>query len=181
MSLQFVLRSVNGTTGSAILCKRLTSSLYTVNNNFSTSATPNAKAQKGEQLSPFWKKNVELKRPVSPHLQVYAPQLTSMLSITNRITGIATGVGITAFSSFMLFSSSPFAVHLHNLKCLGLPHWFHMTTKFLIAWVFSYHTLCGIRHLVWDTKNLLTLDKIYTTGYVMAACSVVMAIALTLL
>ena len=116
---------MNGTTGSAILCKRLTSSLYTVNNkyvrdgihpviinviilkyvtvcpnvcalfgfSFSTSASPNAKAQKGEQLSPFWKKNVELKRPVSPHLQVYAPQLTSMLSITNRITGIATGVG----------------------------------------------------------------------------------------
>jgi len=180
MSLQFVLRSMNGTSGSAILCKRLTSSLYTVNNKFSTSATPNAKAQQ-DGLSPFWKKNVALKRPVSPHLQVYAPQLTSMLSITNRITGISTGLAITGFSAFMLLSSSPFAVHLHNLKCLGLPHWFHMTTKFLIAWVFSYHTLCGIRHLIWDTKNLLTLDKIYKTGYVMAACSVVMAIILTLL
>ena len=90
--MQFVLRSMNGTSGSAILCKRLTSSLYTVNNKFSTSATPNAKA-KQDGLSPFWKKNVALKRPVSPHLQVYAPQLTSMLSITNRITGISTGLG----------------------------------------------------------------------------------------
>merc|ERR1711915_285185 len=178
MSLQLALRSTCGTVGSANLLRRLAPSLHSTSNAFSTSTPPQSKP---EEMSAFWKKNVDLKRPVSPHLQVYAPQLTSMLSITNRMTGVVTTVGIMAFANAMLLSSSPFAVHLQNLKCLGLPHWFHMGTKFIIAWCFSYHTLAGFRHLVWDTKQMLKLDQIYTTGYIMAASSVIMAIILTLL
>jgi len=178
MSLQMALRSASGTVGNAILLRRLAPSLHSTSNAFSTSTPPQSKP---EEMSAFWKKNVDLKRPVSPHLQVYAPQLTSMLSITNRMTGVLTTVGIMAFANAMLLSSSPFAVHLQNLQCLGLPHWFHMGTKFIIAWCFSYHTLAGFRHLVWDTKQMLKLDQIYTTGYIMAASSVIMAIILTLL
>lgn len=178
MSLQMALRSASGTVGNAILLRRLAPSLNCFCHDFSTSTPTKSKP---EELSAFWKKNVDLKRPVSPHLQVYAPQLTSMLSITNRMTGVATTVGIIAFANLMLFSSSPFAVHLQNLKCLGLPPWVHMGTKFIIAWCFSYHTLAGLRHLIWDTKSMLKLDQIYTTGYIMAASSVIMAIILTLL
>jgi len=178
MSLQLALRSACGIVGEAVLLRRLAPSFHSVHHGFSTS-TPSK--SKPEELSAFWKKNVDLKRPVSPHLQVYAPQLTSMLSITNRITGVATTAGIIAFANIMMISSSPFAVHLHNLKCLGLPPWFHMGTKFIIAWCFSYHTLAGLRHLIWDTQSMLKLDQIYTTGYIMAASSLIMAIILTLL
>jgi len=177
MIFQLALRSASGTVGSAILSRRLAPSLYSANNAFSTS-TP---ISKPEELAGFWKKNVDLKRPVSPHLQIYAPQLTSMLSITNRMTGVATTVGIMAFANAMLFSSNPFAVHLQNLQCLGLPVWFHMGCKFILAWCFSYHTVAGIRHLIWDTKSMLKLDQIYTTGYIMAASSVIMAIILMML
>ena len=68
--------------------------------------------------------------------------------------------GISAFSIGMLLSSSPYSVHLDNLKCLGLPTWFHVGTKFIMAWVVSYHTLAGLRHLVWDTKSMLKLDQV---------------------
>lgn len=69
-------------------------------------------------------------------------------------------LGIMVFANAMMFSSSPFAVHLANLKCMGLPLWFHMGTKFIMAWCFSYHTLAGLRHLVWDTKSMLKLDQV---------------------
>merc|ERR1712121_21358 len=177
MSLQLALRALNGASGTTVILRRFSPCIAAGSNAFSTSAPQS----KPEELSGFWKKNVDLKRPVSPHLQVYAPQLTSMLSITNRMTGVATTVGIIAFANLMLFSSSPFAVHLQSLKCLGLPPWVHMGTKFIIAWCFSYHTLAGLRHLIWDTKSMLKLDQIYTTGYIMAASSVIMAIILTLL
>merc|ERR1712228_85418 len=104
-----------------------------------------------------------------------------MLSITNRMTGVTLGLGLTAFSVGMFLSSSPYAVHLNNLRCLGLPAWFHMGVKFIIAWCISYHTLAGIRHLVWDSKNMLKIEQVYTTGYIMAASSVVMAAILTML
>jgi len=177
MSLQLALRALNGASGTTVILRRFSPCISAASNAFSTSAPQS----KPEELTGFWKKNVDLKRPVSPHLQVYAPQLTSMLSITNRMTGVATGLGLTAFSVGMLLSSSPYAVHLNNLKCLGLPTWFHMGTKFILAWVFSYHTLAGLRHLVWDTKSMLKLDQIYTTGYIMAGSSVVMAAILTML
>jgi len=176
MSLQLALRaSLHGSSASAVL-RKFTPTVAAVNNAFSTSTR-----EQGKSHDEFWKKNVDLKRPVSPHLQIYAPQLTSMLSITNRMTGVAVGLGLTAFSVGMFLSSSPYAVHLNNLRCLGLPAWFHYGTKFIMAWCVSYHTLAGIRHLVWDTKSMLKIDQVYSTGYAMAAGSVIMATILTML
>jgi len=176
MSLQLALRtSLHGSSASAVL-RKFTPTVAAVSNSFSTSTR-----EQGKSHDEFWKKNVDLKRPVSPHLQIYAPQLTSMLSITNRMTGVAVGLGLTAFSVGMFLSSSPYAVHLNNLRCLGLPAWFHYGTKFIMAWCVSYHTLAGIRHLVWDTKSMLKIDQVYQTGYIMAAGSVILATILTML
>jgi len=46
----------------------------------------------------YWDKNKRMNRPMSPHLTIYKPQVTSMLSITHRITGLATSGYIYAFS-----------------------------------------------------------------------------------
>ena len=46
-------------------------------------------ASEALQNQEFWSKNKRLARPMSPHLTIYKPQLTSMLSISHRITGVA--------------------------------------------------------------------------------------------
>jgi hypothetical protein len=46
-----------------------------------------------EEMDTYWRKNLDLKRPVSPHLQIYEAQLTSGLSILHRITGVGLALG----------------------------------------------------------------------------------------
>lgn len=50
--------------------------------------------------------------------------------------------------------------------------------KFVLAAPFSYHFCNGIRHLVWDTANFLTIKGVYQTGYFMLACTFIMTVAL---
>ncbi|MCX8133849.1 MAG: succinate dehydrogenase, cytochrome b556 subunit [Roseococcus sp.] len=104
-----------------------------------------------------------IRRPLSPHLQVYdMAQMTSALSIMHRITGVlwsagtlllvwwlmAAATGEAAFAAVQWFLSS-FA---------GLLLLFGLTAA---GW---YHTLAGIRHLVWDAGRGFDLPSVYATG-----------------
>lgn len=87
-------------------------------------------------------------RPLSPHLQVYKWQLSSLLSITHRLTSIINTAGITLICFWII------SLYLGE-NCYK---YFSMLTssfigKFILigfTWSFSYHLLNGVRHLVWD-------------------------------
>lgn len=101
-------------------------------------------------------------RPMSPHLQVYRPQLTSILSIANRITGVALSAGtVVLVGQLFAAASGPesFAGFQHFVGS-----WFGLFI--LSGWSFSlYFHLCnGIRHLVWDFGIGLDLDTAYKSG-----------------
>lgn len=104
-----------------------------------------------------------VRRPLSPHLQVYDMlQMTSALSITHRITGVlwsaglvllvwwlmAAAAGEAAFTTVQWFLSS----WLGLLLLVGLS---------AAAW---YHTLAGVRHLVWDAGRGFDLPSVYLGG-----------------
>lgn len=88
-------------------------------------------------------------RPLSPHLQIYRPMLTMMMSIVHRITGaglyfgmlmlawwlIATAAGPAAYAKFQWFMES----------------FIGRLTLFGFTWALLHHMLGGIRHLIWDT------------------------------
>lgn len=129
----------------------------------------------------FDEKNLRLKRPQSPHLTIYKPQLTSMLSITHRGTGIAlTGYaaifGIAALTCPDGANSVISLIEGLNLGAASLG-----TLKFALAFPFAFHTVNGVRHLFWDLGKFLTIKEVYTTGYAMLLVSTVLAIALTLM
>lgn len=116
--------------------------------------------------SPAAKKVV---RPLSPHLQIYRPQLTSVLSIFHRITGIGLALGMPVFvlwlvavaqglETFSLFSS--YANTL--LGRILLSGW---------TWAFCYHLCAGIRHLFWDAGKFMELKPAYATGYLVIIIS----------
>ncbi len=87
-------------------------------------------------------------RPLSPHLQVYRPQLTSFTSIMHRLTGIGLSVGLLYLVCWLVAAASGLAafdtLQSFNGSIIG--------RLLLLGWTiaFFYHLLNGIRHLAWD-------------------------------
>jgi succinate dehydrogenase / fumarate reductase cytochrome b subunit len=115
-------------------------------------------------------------RPISPFMigPYYKPQMTSLMSITHRLTGVflsvvgaplllwwiaALGSGKQAYDSF-LQSMSSLPGKLLLIAC---------------ALALSYHLLNGIRHLVWDTGRGLDIKTAYTAGWLVLIGTVILA------
>lgn len=119
--------------------------------------------------------NRPVRRPLSPHLQVYKPQLTSTLSILHRATGIALSVGALYLVIWVVFASaSPrtYAMFQNfNVSILG--------RIFLGGWLFCifYHLCNGIRHLFWDAGIGFELKDAYRSGWTVVALSLAATVA----
>lgn len=113
-------------------------------------------------------------RPLSPHLSIYRPQLTSVTSILTRITGNALLLGaLLIVWWFLAAATSPeyFAVADGVITS-----WFGDLVMFLSLWALWYHSLAGIRHLIWDSARGLDLETAYRLGYAVIGGSVVLTI-----
>ncbi len=101
-------------------------------------------------------------RPLSPHLQVYKPQLTSVLSILHRATGVIITLGAILMAGWLFSIASGSSVYacVHQLLNAGIGK------ALLILWTLcsSYHLLNGIRHLFWDFGYGFELDRAYLSG-----------------
>lgn len=113
-------------------------------------------------------------RPLSPHLQVYRPQLTSVTSIFVRITGNGLIVGALLVVWWLLAAATG-PEHFATADAV-LRSWFGNLVLFLSLWALWYHTLGGIRHLIWDSGRGLDLKSSYTMGYFMIGGSVLLTI-----
>lgn len=129
----------------------------------------------------FWSKNDRLKRPMSPHLTIYKMQMTSVLSITHRFTGLAQSGIMYGYALLAVASSQNHAAVLAQVQALGLGPAIITTAKFAIAWPFVYHLLNGFRHLSWDMGKGFQMTDLYKTGWTVVALSVVFAAALALM
>ncbi|WP_371156346.1 succinate dehydrogenase, cytochrome b556 subunit [Jannaschia sp. 2305UL9-9] len=113
-------------------------------------------------------------RPLSPHLQVYRPQLTSMTSILVRISGnalVVAGLMITWW--FVAAAAGPDAFATANAV---LTSWFGKLVFLGSIWAIWYHLLGGLRHLVWDQGYFLDVATSEKLGQGMIAGSVVLTI-----
>lgn len=113
----------------------------------------------------FWSKNSRLKRPMSPHLTIYKPQLTAMLSITHRGTGVAMTAVTVSFALAALVLPGNFEHYLSMVKELGIPAWIIFSGKTVLAWPLSYHAFNGIRHLAWDLGYGFDMSVLYKSGW----------------
>ena len=115
-----------------------------------------------------------VKRPLSPHLQVYKPQLTSVLSITHRGTGVFLSLGALVLTYWLV--SLALSEELFNSFHLHTTFWYGKL--FLIGFVFSlyYHLTNGIRHLFWDLGLGLEISTTYKSGYFTIFISVVLTL-----
>jgi succinate dehydrogenase / fumarate reductase cytochrome b subunit len=118
-------------------------------------------------------------RPLSPHLQIYRPQLTSLMSITHRATGVFLSFGTLVLVYWLMAAAVSPQAYQQAQSLLG--SW--LSLLLLFAWSFSlfYHLCNGIRHLFWDAGLGFDLKTTYLTGYlVLVASFTLTALAWTL-
>jgi succinate dehydrogenase / fumarate reductase cytochrome b subunit len=104
-------------------------------------------------------------RPLSPHLTIYRPQMTSISSIFVRITGNAL-LAATLLLIAWLLAASTSAVAFDWVQCV-ITSWFGDLVFLLSLWALWYHTLGGLRHLIWDTGRGLELKAAERMGWMM--------------
>ena len=109
-------------------------------------------------------------RPLSPHLQVYRPQITSILSITHRATGLGLSVGalgLTYWLNAASYGAGAFArAQVLFGSVIGL--------LLLIGFTFAlYFHLCnGVRHLFWDAGRGFEMSQLRASGWAVVLVSV---------
>lgn len=107
---------------------------------------------------------LEAERPLSPHLQIYRPMLTMMMSIAHRISGAALATGFVLLAWWLVaISAGPeqyanVSSFFASIIGRGL--------LFLYSWALIHHMLGGIRHLIWDTGH--GLDKVSIEVFALA-------------
>ena len=109
-------------------------------------------------------------RPLSPHLQVYRPQMTSMLSIAHRASGIVLATGTLVVCVWLL------ALAMGRDSFAMVSDWLaHPLGQFVLfgySVALIYHALNGVRHLGWDHGFGLNISDVYRNGYIVLAAAV---------
>ena len=113
-------------------------------------------------------------RPLSPHLQVYRWQLTSVLSILHRLSGIALTVG-TLLLVWWLVSAAQGPESYRGIQNF-LGSWLGRLLLFGWSLALFYHLCNGLRHLWWDTGRGLELRSVYAGGWVVVAATIVLTL-----
>lgn len=115
-----------------------------------------------------------VRRPLSPHLQVYRPQITSVLSITHRITGVALSVGTLLLTWWIVAAATSPAAFTTVQKVVGSP----IGLIALFGWTAAlfYHFLAGIRHLFWDAGYGYELRQVHASGWAVVAGTIVLTV-----
>jgi succinate dehydrogenase / fumarate reductase, cytochrome b subunit len=121
-------------------------------------------------------------RPLSPNIQIYRPQLTSVLSIVNRITGVLLSICAVALVVWLIAAATGPQAYAAVQGVVA--SWIGQIVLFGCTFAFFLHLCGGIRHLVWDAVHGFELRSIYISGWAVVAASVtltVMAWAVSLL
>jgi len=113
-------------------------------------------------------------RPLSPHLQVYRPQITSILSIAHRLTGVALA-GAALLLTYWLTSAAYGPDAFARAQGFFL-HWFGRLVLFGVTWSLFYHLCNGIRHLFWDAGMGFEMELLRSSGMVVVVASTFLTI-----
>ena len=122
---------------------------------------------------------MENKAPLSPHIQIYRWHISSLVSISHRITGIINIITITficLLASLLVFGESKFEfINLLLSSLIG---------KFIVlglTWSFSFQALSEIRHLIMDLGYGFELKTTKITGFIVIFGSIVLTVTFYLI
>jgi succinate dehydrogenase / fumarate reductase cytochrome b subunit len=113
-------------------------------------------------------------RPLSPHLQVYRPQWTSVLSISHRATGVALSAGAVVLVWWLAAAAGSAEYYASFQGIAGSV----IGQLLLFGWTFClmYHLCNGLRHLMWDAGHWLELEQARKSGTHVVITSVALTV-----
>ncbi len=113
-------------------------------------------------------------RPLSPHLTIYRPQMSSITSIFVRITGVGLTLGFLLIIWWLLAAATGpgYFAFVDGL----LTSWLGVLIMVASLWALWYHALGGVRHLIWDMGYGFELKTADMMGYVMIGGSFILTL-----
>ena len=117
-------------------------------------------------------------RPLSPHLQVYRPQLTSVMSIMHRASGAVLATGSLLLTIWLVALAA--GADIFGFVTALLQHPLGQFVLFGYSLALVYHGFNGIRHLAWDLRFGLEVKQVYQSGYLVLVLTVLVTGALWL-
>ena len=120
------------------------------------------------------KTDTKRERPLSPHLQVYKPQMTSILSILHRATGVALVIGLLGFVWMLVAAAN--GASTYNVFLDFATSKLGIFIQLGLSFSVFYHALNGLRHLVWDTGRMFNIEHAKTAGYIVFYGAIVLTV-----
>tara|TARA_Y100000588_G_scaffold245270_1_gene259572 strand:- start:199 stop:585 length:387 start_codon:yes stop_codon:yes gene_type:complete len=114
------------------------------------------------------------KNPLSPHLQIYRWHVSSLLSITHRISGVINLLALILIFFWLLVLS--FGENNYELFLLGINSFLGKFILIGFTWSMSFHLLSGIRHLVWDLGYGFEIKTANISGVIVIISSLALTI-----
>lgn len=114
-------------------------------------------------------------RPLSPHLQVYRPMYTMVLSITHRATGLALAAGLLFLAWWLLALAAGPSAYAQVRAALGSVLGYLVLAGLVVA--FWYHFCNGLRHLNWDAGRGLEKANARRSGALVVIATLILAAA----
>ena len=111
----------------------------------------------------------ERSRPLSPHLQIYKPQITSILSILHRITGVINMGGLLILAAWLIAASISDNAYAQMQWLMG--SLLGMAALAVWSWTVFYHLCNGIRHLFWDMGKGFEIAQVTRSGQIVLLVS----------
>ena len=119
---------------------------------------------------------IDSKNPLSPHLQIYKWQISSLLSITHRISGVINLVALILIFFWLIVLS--FGETNYELFLLTINSFFGKFILIGFTWSMSYHLLSGIRHFFWDLGYGYEIKTANLSGIIVILSSLILTIIL---
>ena len=132
-----------------------------------------------KKVTLVYKLNMENNNPLSPHLQIYKWQISSLLSITHRIVGVINFFAIALiclWAVLIVFGQSNYS----NINVI-LNSSFGKFLVISLCWTFSFHILNELRHLFWDAGFGFDIKVAKITGILALIGSFVLTVIIYLL
>ena len=114
------------------------------------------------------------KNPLSPHLQIYRWHISSLVSITQRISGVINLISLILIFSWLLAFS--FGESNYELFLLVVNSFFGKFILIAFTWSMCFHALSGIRHLVWDLGYGFEIKTANMSGIIVIISSLVLTV-----
>ena len=118
-------------------------------------------------------------KPLSPHLQIYRWQISSLLSITHRISGVINLLALILIFFWLMLLG--FSESNYELFLLIINSFFGKFILIGFTWSMSFHLLSGVRHLVWDLGYGFEIKTANISGAIVIISSLILTIIFWLL